>query len=68
MVVIERPEEFNFELQVNLVGTFNVIRLATVAIMTNEHGERDVNVNTASDADKLVKLLTLLLKGSCIIK
>lgn len=46
-------DEFNFVLQVNLVGTFNVIRLATAAMISNEpneHGERGVIVNTASVA------------------
>ncbi|WP_339198764.1 3-hydroxyacyl-CoA dehydrogenase [Solibacillus sp. FSL R5-0449] len=46
-------DEFNFIIQVNLVGTFNVIRLAAAAMMTNEpneHGERGVIVNTASVA------------------
>ena len=46
-------DEFNFVLQVNLVGTFNVIRLAAAAMVTNvpnEHGERGVIVNTASVA------------------
>lgn len=46
-------EEFNFVIQVNLVGTFNVIRFAAAAMATNEpneHGERGVIVNTASVA------------------
>ena len=46
-------DEFNFVVQVNLVGTFNVIRLAAAAMTTNEpneHGERGVIVNTASVA------------------
>lgn len=46
-------DEFNFIIQVNLVGTFNVIRLAAAAMMTNEpneHGERGVIVSTASVA------------------
>lgn len=46
-------DEFNFIIQVNLVGTFNVIRLAAAAMMANEpndHGERGVIVNTASVA------------------
>lgn len=46
-------DEFNYIIQVNLVGTFNVIRLAAAAMMTNEpneHGERGVIVNTASVA------------------
>lgn len=46
-------DEFNFVVQVNLVGTFNVIRLAAAAMATNEpneHGERGVIVNTASVA------------------
>ncbi|WP_431029337.1 3-hydroxyacyl-CoA dehydrogenase [Lysinibacillus sp. LZ02] len=46
-------DEFNFVVQVNLVGTFNVIRLAAAAMVNNEpneHGERGVIVNTASVA------------------
>lgn len=46
-------DEFNFVVQVNLVGTFNVIRLAAAAMInneTNEQGERGVIVNTASVA------------------
>ena len=46
-------EEFNYVVQVNLVGTFNVIRLAAAAMVNNEpneHGERGVIVNTASVA------------------
>ncbi|MER2120152.1 MAG: 3-hydroxyacyl-CoA dehydrogenase [Solibacillus sp.] len=46
-------DEFNFIIQVNLVGTFNVIRLGAAAMMKNEpneHGERGVIVNTASVA------------------
>ena len=46
-------DEFNFVLQVNLVGTFNVIRLATASMINNEpneQGERGVIVNTASVA------------------
>lgn len=46
-------DEFNFVIQVNLVGTFNVIRLAAGAMINNEpnaHGEKGVIVNTASAA------------------
>jgi len=46
-------EEFNFVVQVNLVGTFNVIRLAAAAMANNdanEFGEKGVIVNTASVA------------------
>ncbi len=46
-------DEFNFVVQVNLVGTFNVIRLAATAMVKNEpneYGERGVIVNTASVA------------------
>ncbi|MFF5993158.1 3-hydroxyacyl-CoA dehydrogenase [Lysinibacillus sp. KU-BSD001] len=46
-------DEFNFVVQVNLIGTFNVIRLAAAAMVNNEpneHGERGVIVNTASVA------------------
>ncbi len=44
---------FNKSVQVNLVGTFNVIRLATQALIEttpNHEGERGVIVNTASVA------------------
>lgn len=44
---------FNSVIQVNLVGTFNVIRLAAEMIMLNEtgpDGERGVIINTASVA------------------
>ena len=44
---------FSRTIQINLVGTFNVIRLAAVAMSTNEplpSGERGVIVNTASVA------------------
>jgi NAD(P)-dependent dehydrogenase (short-subunit alcohol dehydrogenase family) len=44
---------FTRTIQVNLVGTFNVIRLAAEAMAgnePNEHGERGVVVNTASVA------------------
>jgi NAD(P)-dependent dehydrogenase (short-subunit alcohol dehydrogenase family) len=44
---------FNKVIQVNLVGTFNTIRLATAAMVNNtpnEDGERGVIVNTASVA------------------
>jgi len=46
-------EEFNFVVQVNLVGTFNVIRLAAAAMANNDandFGEKGVIVNTASVA------------------
>jgi NAD(P)-dependent dehydrogenase (short-subunit alcohol dehydrogenase family) len=46
-------DSFTRVIQVNLIGTFNVIRLATVAMSTNEpneDGERGVIINTASVA------------------
>src|SRR5438105_4457956 len=46
-------ESFNKVIQVNLVGTFNAIRLAAAAMTTNtpnEGGERGVIINTASVA------------------
>jgi NAD(P)-dependent dehydrogenase (short-subunit alcohol dehydrogenase family) len=46
-------DAFRNVIDVNLVGTFNVIRLAAVAMVTNEageDGERGVIVNTASNA------------------
>ncbi len=46
-------ELFNRVIQVNLVGTFNVVRLAAAAMATNTanaEGERGVAVNTASVA------------------
>ena len=46
-------EHFEWVIRVNLVGTFNVIRLAASAMATNEpdeQGERGVIVNTASIA------------------
>ncbi len=46
-------EAFNRVIQVNLVGTFNVIRLTAVAMaenQPNEGGERGVIINTASVA------------------
>ncbi|HPB32340.1 MAG TPA: SDR family oxidoreductase, partial [Candidatus Sumerlaeota bacterium] len=46
-------EAFNKVLQINLVGTFNVIRLAVEQMMNNapgEEGEKGVIVNTASIA------------------
>jgi NAD(P)-dependent dehydrogenase (short-subunit alcohol dehydrogenase family) len=46
-------EAFNQVVQINLVGTFNVIRLAAEAMVTgemNEAGERGVIINTASVA------------------
>src|SRR5437667_5398820 len=42
-------DSFTRVIQVNLIGTFNVIRLATVAMSTNqpnEDGERGVIINT----------------------
>jgi NAD(P)-dependent dehydrogenase (short-subunit alcohol dehydrogenase family) len=44
---------FTFVIQVNLIGTFNCIRLAAARMMTNqpnEEGERGVIINTASVA------------------
>ncbi len=44
---------FNKVIQVNLIGTFNTIRLATAAMVNNspnEDGERGVIINTASIA------------------
>ncbi len=46
-------DSFNKVIQVNLVGTFNVIRLAAVQMMNNtpnSDGERGVIINTASVA------------------
>ncbi|MEH7112482.1 3-hydroxyacyl-CoA dehydrogenase [Neobacillus niacini] len=46
-------DSFNKEIQVNLVGTYNMIRLAVEKMATNtpnEDGERGVIVNTASVA------------------
>ncbi|WP_243290754.1 3-hydroxyacyl-CoA dehydrogenase [Bacillus sp. FJAT-47783] len=46
-------EDFNKVIQVNLVGTFNVIRLAAEKMLKNEpneHGERGVIISTASVA------------------
>jgi NAD(P)-dependent dehydrogenase (short-subunit alcohol dehydrogenase family) len=46
-------DRFNKVLQVNLIGTFNVIRLAAAAMLQNEPtagGERGVIINTASVA------------------
>jgi NAD(P)-dependent dehydrogenase (short-subunit alcohol dehydrogenase family) len=46
-------EPFEIVLRVNLVGTFNVLRLAAAAMLANEpadSGERGVCVNTASIA------------------
>jgi len=46
-------DEFNFVVQVNLVGTFNVIRLAAAAMANNDandFGEKGVIVNTSSVA------------------
>ncbi len=50
---IHALDAFNNVLQVNVVGTFNVIRLATAVMIaneTNEGGERGVIINTASVA------------------
>ncbi len=45
---------FNFVIQVNLIGTFNVLRLCAAAMQSNEpigdDGERGVIINTASVA------------------
>ena len=46
-------EHFTRTIQINLIGTFNVIRLAAAAMSTNDplpNGERGVIVNTASVA------------------
>lgn len=46
-------EKFNRMIQINLVGTFNVIRLAAARMINNtpnEEGERGVVINTASVA------------------
>jgi NAD(P)-dependent dehydrogenase (short-subunit alcohol dehydrogenase family) len=46
-------DHFDFVIRVNLIGTFNVIRLAAAAMASNEPddgGERGVIVNTASIA------------------
>ena len=45
-------DAFNRVIQVNLIGTFNAIRLAATQMVTNEEvdGERGVIVNTASAA------------------
>ena len=46
-------EEFNRVVQINLVGTFNVIRLALAQMVNNApdaEGERGVIINTASAA------------------
>src|SRR5690606_25440075 len=50
---IHALESFNKVIQVNLSGTFNVIRLAAAKMINNEpnqHGERGVIINTASIA------------------
>ena len=50
---IQPLEHFTRVIQVNLIGTFNVIRLAAAAMSTNtpsDGGERGVIVNTASVA------------------
>ena len=57
-LVVGKEEPFPLELfrrivEVNLVGTFNVIRVAAAAMAANEpdeEGERGVIVNTASNA------------------
>lgn len=50
----ESLEQFNLSLQVNLVGTYNVMRLAAAALQNaepvNEDGERGLIVSTASVA------------------
>jgi NAD(P)-dependent dehydrogenase (short-subunit alcohol dehydrogenase family) len=46
-------QQFEFVIRVNLIGTFNVIRLAAAAMMNNTpnaEGERGVIINTASVA------------------
>ncbi len=46
-------KHFSIVIQVNLIGTFNMIRLAAAAMATNEpneEGERGVIINTASVA------------------
>lgn len=46
-------ESFETVIRVNLIGTFNVIRLAATAMQVNDpnpHGERGVIINTASVA------------------
>jgi 3-hydroxyacyl-CoA dehydrogenase/3-hydroxy-2-methylbutyryl-CoA dehydrogenase len=48
-----RPETFMTVVQVNLIGTFNVLRAAAAAMLDNdpdEGGERGVCINTASIA------------------
>lgn len=50
---VHRLDAFSKVIQVNLIGTFNVIRLAAVAIAEaepNDAGERGVIINTASVA------------------
>jgi NAD(P)-dependent dehydrogenase (short-subunit alcohol dehydrogenase family) len=50
---VQSLEHFTRVIQVNLIGTFNVIRLAAAAMSTNtpsDSGERGVIVNTASVA------------------
>ena len=47
------PEPFETVIRVNLIGTFNVLRLAAAAMLANEPtsaGERGVCINTASIA------------------
>ncbi|GKV56174.1 3-hydroxyacyl-CoA dehydrogenase [Sporosarcina sp. NCCP-2222] len=46
-------DRFEKVIQVNLIGTFNVLRVAAAAMLANEpneHGERGVIINTASVA------------------
>ena len=47
-------EDFNKVIAINLIGTFNVLRLAANEMKNNEHvtesGERGVIINTASVA------------------
>lgn len=48
-----RLESFSKVMDINLIGTFNMIRLAAAQMQTNspnEHGERGVIINTASVA------------------
>ncbi|MCR8849098.1 3-hydroxyacyl-CoA dehydrogenase [Rossellomorea sp. SC111] len=50
---IHSLDQFSKVIEVNLIGTFNVIRMAAEKMMlniTNEHGEKGVIVNTASVA------------------
>lgn len=50
---VHRLETFSKVIQINLIGTFNVLRLAAEAIQNNEpeaSGERGIIINTASVA------------------